>query len=168
MFPVCTPDHEYVKVEMVCLWLTHTPFPVPSLWSYRQDYKQWFAVAVSCRPNLVNLSGKMKENVFLFIPNLIGKYSWFFSVRWVDCYRGVPKWQLFGADFKATMTDQWFDPHRCTDPKLNERFVSRRLCKNRIGYPVVLFYANRLYRRYNYVPTQWFTWCIRRTCSTIL
>ena len=39
---------------------------------------EWFAVAVSFRSNLVNLSGKMKENVFLFIPNLIGKYLWFF------------------------------------------------------------------------------------------
>ena len=79
MFPVCTPNHELREGgNGMPVVDTHTPFPVPSLWSYRQDYQQWFAVAVSFRSSLVNLFGKMKENVFLFIPNLIGKYSWFF------------------------------------------------------------------------------------------
>ena len=33
------------------------------------------------------------------------------------------------------MIDQWFDPHRCTDPKVNEQFKKQR--ESRVRYSLV-------------------------------
>lgn len=101
---------------------------------------------------------KMKENVFLFIPNLIGTFFFFMPSKWLIVFwcggfifQNKSSFQSLVRVFRVFLI----------------RLFSYRLCKNCLSHFIILLHANRLRVDDHYVPDEWFIGCIWWLCRQV-